>query len=136
MSRNAQLLWDICEVSARIARRNLDHWQKEAEKASGKGSCNGMISLQYTTCLNDGRQFGGECAHSFIERAIILRDEEEYKSFRNMIDKLLSELNEYATSEDEIQRFSSGKSAAGYKRAKTLAGDFKTAVRSGIDPMA
>lgn len=123
--RNAQLLWDICEVSARIARRNLDHWQKEAEKTSGKGFCNGMISLQYMTCLNDGKQFGDECAHSFIERAIIPRDEEEYKSFRNMIDQLLTELNEYATSEEEIQRFSSGKPAAGYKMAKTLRGDFK-----------
>lgn len=42
-----------------------------------------------------------------------------------MIDQLLSELNEYATSEEEIQRLSSGKPAAGYTMAKTLTGDFK-----------
>lgn len=120
----AQLIWDICEVATRISRKNLVVFEKEANDGLSKNA-NGIISIQYMTCLNDGKQFGREVTQALFDEVITTHDEEAYRKYRSQIDSLLQELEEYATTEEEIQRLLSDSPTAGYKLAPTLMGDFK-----------
>lgn len=121
----AQLLWDICEVATRISRRNLDQFVSSVNEGLNKPA-NGAISIQYMTCLNDGRQFGKEATFAFIDKVITTHDENEYQKYRSQIDSLLQELDKYATKEEEeIRRLTSKQSDDGYMLAPTLNPDFK-----------
>ena len=120
----AQLIWDICEVATRISRRNLDQFVSSLNEDLDKPA-NGGASIQYMTCLNDGRQFGKEVTHALFDKVITTHNEEEYIQFRAQIDSLLQELAAYATTEEEIRRLISGQSDEGYMPATTVNPDFK-----------
>jgi len=120
----AQLIWDICEVSTRISRRNLDQFLTTLN-AGQKRPANGGASIQYMTCLNDGRQFGFEVTHALFDKVITTHDEKEYLKFRAQIDSLLQELEDYATTEQEIKRLISDTPEEGYMLAPMLEPDFK-----------
>ena len=98
----AQLTWDVCEVATRIARKNLAEYVNEVTEGNTK-KVNGAISIQYMTCLNDGKQFGKEVTRALINEVFMTHDEEAYLKFRTEIDELLEELQEYATTEEEIK---------------------------------
>ncbi len=120
----AQLIWDICEVATRISRRNLDQFVSLLNEGLKKPA-NGAISIQYMTCLNDGRQFGKEVTHALFDKVITTHNEEEYIQFRAQIDSLLQKLAAYATTEEEIRRLISHQSDEGYMPATTVSPDFK-----------
>lgn len=120
----AQLIWDICEVATRISRRNLDQFVSSLNEGLDKPA-NGGASIQYMTCLNDGRQFGKEVTHALFDKVITTHNEEEYIQFRAQIDSLLQELAAYATTEEEIRRLISDQSDEGYMPATTVNPDFK-----------
>ena len=120
----AQLLFDICELSTRISRRNLSQFVTSINDGIDK-PVNGAISIQYMTCLNDGKEFGSEATHFLYVTVIGTHDEVEYQKFRSMIDELLQELEPYATSEEEIRRLISGNPDKGYKLAPSYLDDFK-----------
>ena len=120
----AQLIWDICEVATRISRRNLDQFVSSLNEGLDKPA-NGGASIQYMTCLNDGRQFGKEVTHALFDKVITTHNEEEYIQFRAQIDSLLQELAAYATTEEEIRRLITGQSDEGYMPATTVNPDFK-----------
>ena len=120
----AQLIWDICEVATRISRRNIDLFVSSLNEGLKKPA-NGAISIQYMTCLNDGRQFGKEVTHALFDKVITTHNEEEYIQFRAQVDSLLQELAAYATTEEEIRRFISDQSDEGYMPATTVNPDFK-----------
>ena len=52
-------------------------------------------------------------------------NEEEYLKFRTQIDRLLQELEAFATTEEEIRRLTSHQSDEGYMPATTVNPDFK-----------
>lgn len=120
----AQLIWDICEVATRISRRNLDQFVSSLNEGLDKPA-NGGASIQYMTCLNDGRQFGKEVTHALFDKVITTHNEEEYIQFRAQIDSLLQELAAYATTEEEIRRLISDQSDEGYMPATTVNPDIK-----------
>lgn len=120
----AQLIWDICELATRISRRNLDQFVSSLNEGLEKPA-NGGASIQYMTCLNDGRQFGREVTHALFDKVITTHNEQEYLKFRAQIDSLLQELEDYATTEQEIKRFISHTPEEGYMLAPTLLPDFK-----------
>ena len=120
----AQLVFDICELATRISRRNLDQFVTSINDGLDKPA-NGAISIQYMTCLNDGKEFGSETTHFLYNTVIGTHDETEYQKFRSMIDELLQELEPYATSEEEIRRLISDKPDKGYKLAPSYLDDFK-----------
>ncbi len=120
----AQLIWDICELATRISRRNLDQFVTKLNEGQSKRA-NGAISIQYMTCLNDGRQFGTEVTHALFDKVITSHDENEYQKFRIQIDSLLLDLEKYASTEEEIRRLTSDKSDEGYMLAPKLNPDFK-----------
>ena len=121
---SSQLVFDICELSTRISRRNLDLFVASINEDIDK-PVNGAISIQYMTCLNDGKQFGKDVTRALIDEVIMPHDEDAYLKFRNEIDELLEELKDYATTEEEIKRLKSDKPDDGYILAPTLIGDFK-----------
>ena len=125
----AQLIWDICEVATRISRKKLVEFEKEANdklaEKYGERKYNGVISIAYASCLNDGKQFGQEMKQTVLNEVIKTHDEEAYLQFRTMIDTFLLELEEYATTEEEIKRLLSDNPAKGYKLAPTVVGDLK-----------
>ena len=120
----AQLIWDICEVATRISRRNLDQFVTSVNDGLDKPA-NGAISIQYMTCLNDGRQFGKEVTHALFDKVITTHDETEFQKFRSQIDELLQQLEAYATKEEEIRRLISHTPDKGYMLAPTLNPDSK-----------
>ena len=120
----AQLIWDICEVSTRISRRNLADFINQINEGTSK-KANGGFSIQYMTCLNDGKQFGKEVTHAFFDEVVTTHDELAYQKFKAQIDDLLDELSEYATTEAEIRRLTSNQPDKGYILAPSLTGDFK-----------
>ena len=120
----AQLIWDICEVATRISRRNLDQFVSSLNEGLKKPA-NGGASIQYMTCLNDGRQFGKEVTHALFDKVITTHNEEEYLKFRTQIDSLLLKMKAFATTEQEIQRFISNTPEEGYMHATKLQADFK-----------
>ena len=77
------------------------------------------------TCLNDGKQFGKEATHALYVNVIGTHNEAEYQKFRSQIDSLLQELEQYATTEEEIRRLITDKPDEGYMLAPTLNPDFK-----------
>lgn len=120
----AQLIWDICELSTRISRRNLAQFLSQINEDESI-KVNGAISIQYMTCVNDGKQFGREATHAFFDEVVTTHDEQAYQKFRRQIDELLDELSEYATTEAEIRRLTSDQPDKGYILAPSLMGDFK-----------
>ena len=120
----AQLVWDICEVSARIARRNLTEFVKSLNEGLKKPA-NGGASMQFMTCLNDGKQFGREATSALFDLVITTHDEEAYLKFRKQIDGLLTELEEYATTPEDIKRLTSNQPENGFMPAQNLMGDRK-----------
>ena len=120
----AQLIWDICELATRITRGNLDQFLTMLN-AGRKKPANGGASIQYMTCLNDGRQFGKEVTHALFNKVITTHNEEEYLKFRTQIDSLLLKMKDYATTGQEIQRFISNTPEEGYMHATKFQADFK-----------
>lgn len=125
----AQLLWDTCELSARVARKNLSDYEKQmndtiSEKTESNKPTNGIIATFYMTALNDGKEFGRTLANSIVHISTT-RDMEKYQEYRQMVEELLDELSEYATAPVEIERLMSGKPEKGYVFAKTVNNDIK-----------
>lgn len=125
----AQLLWDVCELSTRVTRKNLSTYEKQlnddlVEGAKSEMPTRGIIATFYMTALNDGKEFGRALTNSVLH-ASTTRDMEKYKEYRQMVDKLLDELSEYATTPEEIERLMSEKPDKGYTRAKEVYNDMK-----------
>jgi hypothetical protein len=81
----AQLIWDICEVATRVSRKNLAAVEKELNNGLER-KANGIISIQYMTCLNDGKQFGREVTHGFFDEVMTTPSEEAYLKYRTRSD--------------------------------------------------
>ena len=120
----AQLRFDACEVAARVARKNLAAQVDSVKKDTPGEKVNGVIYYWFQTCLNDGRTFKQICMNDLLPM-IQSRDEESYNGYRKVIDDLLKETEEFATTPEEIQRFITGKPHKGYKQAETRIGDLE-----------
>ncbi|MBO7566363.1 MAG: hypothetical protein J6T60_04625 [Bacteroidales bacterium] len=125
MSLNhAKLLWDICELSTRVARKSLASIVHQMDSLNGFHST-GVISLFYMTALNDGREFGKGLTGAFMHDVVIPKNDSLYYEYRKKIDKLLDETKEFATTEEEIRRFMTNIPLQGYIMAPQLLGDRK-----------
>jgi len=120
----AQLIWDICELATRFVRKGLTEFVEEANEGLDKPA-NGLISIQYLTCLNDGKEFGREVTHALFDDVITTHDETAYQKYREQVDQLLQEWEAYATTEEEIKRILTNTPEKGYKLAPTLNPDLK-----------
>ena len=125
MSLNhAKLLWDICELSTRVARKSLASIEHQMDSLSGFHST-GVISIFYMTALNDGREFGKGMTDVFMHEVVVPKNDSLYYVYRKNIDKLLDETKEFATTEEDIRRFMTDTPLQGYIMAPQLLGDRK-----------
>ena len=125
----AQLLWDSCELSTRIARKCLSNYEKQlndsiSENNKSNKTTNGIIATFFVTALNDGKEFGRALTSSILHISTT-RDMDKYQEYRQMVDEMLDELSEYATTPAEIERLMSGEPEKGYVLAKTINNDIK-----------
>ena len=141
--KHAKLLWDICELSTRVARKSLENIVHQMDsigyhtQISSKGinvyehdtlnhiKSTGLISLFYMTALNDGREFGKGLTGAFMHDVVIPKNDSLYYEYRKNIDRLLDETKEFATSEEDIRRFMTDTPLQGYIRATQLLDDQK-----------
>ncbi len=122
--KHAKLLWDICELSTRVARKSLENIVHQMDSLNGFHST-GVISLFYMTSLNDGREFGKGLTGAFMHDVVIPKNDSLYYEYRKNIDRLLDETKEFATSEEDIRRFMTDTPLQGYIRATNIWGDRK-----------
>lgn len=93
--------------------------------SSNGGITTGVLYIWYMTCLNDGRSFGKFASQTFINNGIKLQNEEFFNKCRSQCDSLMLEYKDYATTEEEIQRFITNTPEKGYKMSETLYDDMK-----------
>ena len=118
----AQLLWDICELASRIARRNLENVKNELYEGK-KGT--GGVAIMYKTCHNDGKEFGKGVTDGIFDEVIAVRDEDAYQKYRKQIDSLLINTEQFATTKEEIERFIRNTPDEGYIKPASIMDDLK-----------
>lgn len=137
--KHAQVLWDICELATRVSRNSLTKMVHQIDSLNSPinishsinhGALNityttGLISMFYMTALNDGKEFGRDLTSLFIRDVIVPKSDSMYYVYRAQIDTLLNETKEFATSEQEINRFITNTPQTGYIMAPRLMGDMK-----------
>lgn len=115
-----QLLFDITEVCARNARRELDDFQKS-------GNINNPNEMFFVSIKNKWEEnkrsfFGGA-----IREILLEKQEGAYEKWRATTDELLEDTKEYATKPKDCYRFITGKPIEkGYKMAKNIVGDMRS----------
>jgi len=120
----AQLLWDTTELMARSARKDLADMQERVNDMAGEET-NGAILAHYNTALNDAKELGLSLCESILHNVIDTRNEENYKKYRIKLNDMLYILKDYATTEEDAQRFISGKADKGMKPADSIPADAK-----------
>lgn len=115
-----QLLFDITELCARNARRELDDFQKS-------GNIDNPNEMYFTSIKNKWDEkrksfFGGA-----IREILLEKQEDAYEKWRKTTDELLEETKEFATKPEDCFRFIKGKPIKkGYKMAKNIVGDMRS----------
>ena len=95
------------------------HAIAEAQKLGGIAA---IIDAEHAF---DGKEFGAGLTEAFVDEVIIPNSDSMYYEYRNKIDKLLDDTKEFATTEEEIQRFTTNTPLQGYRMATQLWGDRK-----------
>ena len=132
---HAKLIWDIAEVSARMARKKLADlvhkmdsvgvyaqvsskgiklFKNDPDKPTAQKKTGGLIWLYFRTALEYGKEFREQAVSGFLREVVIKEDHFMYQKYREMIDEYLESFKEYATTEEEIQRFVTKTPPSGY----------------------
>lgn len=110
------LYFDICELSARWARRELNSLQ-DSMKATG------TLSIFYSTIKQEMDEMRLEMYRGYFKDVFIDKKEGAYAWWRNLMDKWLEETKEWSTTGEECTRLLSGKPIEeGFIQAPTVMG--------------
>ena len=132
---HAKLIWDIVEVSTRMARKKLAElvhkmdsvgvyaqvsskgiklFKNDPDKPTAQKKTGGLIWLYFRSALEYGEEFHKKAVSGFLREVVIKEDHFMYQKYREMIDEYLESFKEYATTEEEIQRFITKTPPSGY----------------------
>lgn len=100
----AQFIFDLTELSARYARIFLANQQHEMDSISGNHST-GVVAIFYTTAKNVSEEHFYRTYYLFLNEVVLPRDSTKYTKCRNTLDSLLDETKEFATTNEDCQRF-------------------------------
>ena len=114
-----QMLWDICELATRVARERLEHYVGLKRAASRKKD-KYVVCRECMTAVNDGKEYGRDMTRMFFSEVARPRNEEAYRIMRARVDSLLTEYKDYATTEEEIRRLSTGQPDKKYMEVKPM----------------
>lgn len=93
-----QILFDIYELSARYARKQL----KEYLEIMGNNY--GVVSIMFTTAKNDTKKLRDIFVDKYTEDVYIQKKENAYSEWRFFINEKLEEVKEYATTTEDYHR--------------------------------
>lgn len=112
-----KVVFDIYELSARFARQQLAHYQ---DSIGGYG----IISIMFKTIEADAIQMRTAIINSWTKDIYLDKREGAYEEWRDRIDKLLAETEEFKTKPEDCYRFVKNEPIdEGYIMAKTLIGN-------------
>jgi hypothetical protein len=115
-----RLLFDIAELNARSARRELLDLQKEMNTEN-------TYSIFFTTVKNKWEENMLSSFGTVIREVLIEKKDSAYISWRELIDELLQETESYSTKPEDCYRFVKNEPIEkGYKMAKTIIGDMRS----------
>jgi hypothetical protein len=111
------LYFDICECFARLARKEFKLWQ-DSLKADN------IISMLYTTIMNDVNDRLQTFTQAYTEEIYITKVENAFEKYQAVVNEILIENEEYATRPEDCRRFITGEPVdKRYKEAKFVIGD-------------
>jgi hypothetical protein len=117
-----QLLFDVAEMYARSARRELQAIQKQM-------NINNVNTMFFTTIKNKwDKKMRGSWA-SICQDVLFEKNDTEYIKWRKLVDELSEKVKDYSTQPDDLKRLINGTPIEqDYLQAKTIIGDFKKKV--------
>ena len=114
-----QLLFDVAEMCARGARRELFERQSEM-------NINNVNTMFFTTVKNSWEEKMRGTFGSILQDVLIQKKEGSFAEWRQLIDELLEKNEHFATQPKEIYRFILGKPIEkDYVMAETIMGDLR-----------
>lgn len=129
--KHPQLIFDLVEATARMARHRLQEWQNAVDGATG------MKGIMIETVMAEATEFREAFVASYYHDIFIKKDEAAYAEWRSAVDTILENYNGYATSEDEYNRFISKKPLVeNYEESPSYIGDMRkkhNTTKAGID---
>jgi len=115
----SQLLFDVAEMCARGARKELLQTQNEM-------NINNVNTTFFTTVKNKWDKKMWEVWGSIFQDVLIQKKDSAYAEWRKLVDELLEANKDFSTRPDDINRFIARKPIEqGYLQAKTIVGDLK-----------
>lgn len=93
-----QIIFDIYELSARYARKELDRYKKEM------GSAYGTISIMFSTVADNLEKFRQALVDEYTKDVYIQQRNNAYSEWRLLVDDKLEESKEYATTTEDYHR--------------------------------
>ena len=113
------LFFDIAELYARRIRRELNTIQREQNIRNPN-------SMFFITVKNQNDEARRSLFGPIFRDVLIERKENAYEEWRKLIDELLEETIEFATTDEDRRRFTSGRPITGYIEARTIVGDLRS----------
>ena len=114
-----QLLFDVAEMCARGARRELSEMQREM-------NINNVNTMFFTTVKNSWEERMRGTFGSILQDVLIQKKDGTYAEWRQLIDELLEKNELFATQPEDIYRFILGKPIEkDYVEAKWITGDLR-----------
>lgn len=114
-----QLLFDVAEMCARGARKELIETQKQM-------NINNVNTMFFTTIKNSWDERMRETWASIYQDILIEKKDSSYSEWRTLVDELLVENKDLSTQPYEIERLILGEPIEeGYVQAKSIIGDLK-----------
>lgn len=110
------IYFDICELTARLARKQL-----KALQDTMKGY--GTLYIMYSTITKDMEEKRQKMNVSFTKEVIVEKKEGAYESWRKFYDEMLEKTKEWTTTPEECYRLLTGKPIEpDYEKSPTVAG--------------
>ncbi|MDL2228493.1 hypothetical protein LJC30_06375 [Odoribacter sp. OttesenSCG-928-L07] len=114
-----RLIFDLAELSARNARRELLDIQKEM-------NADNTYSMFFTTIKNKWTENMYSISGTIIREVLIEKKDSAYVNWRELVDELLIETESYITKPEECYRLIKNQPIEkGYKMPKTIMGDMR-----------
>ena len=112
------LVFDVAELYARRIRRELSTIQRERNIRNPN-------SMFFTTVRNQNTEEMRGVFRQIFRDVLIDKTENAYEEWRELIDELLEDTIEFATTDEIRRRFIIGKPIEGYIEARTIVGDLR-----------
>ena len=116
--KNEKIIFDIKELVARYARKELVRLQKKMEAY-------GTISIMFKSVEADSKKMEEMLISNYVYDLYTSKKEGAYEDWRKKIDTMLEETKEFTTKPEDCHRFATGKPIdKNYKMAKKIIGAF------------